>query len=84
MVLRAPNPGRAVELSGMAQTLGYSLAALGPVAVGALHDWTGGWSVPLGALLILTLPLAAVGVGAGRDRLVAPVGSSRQFVSAGS
>jgi MFS transporter, CP family, cyanate transporter len=84
MVLRAPNPGRAAELSGMAQTLGYSLAALGPVAVGALHDWSGGWTLPLGALLILTLPLAAVGVGAGRDRLVAPGGRSQEAVSARS
>jgi CP family cyanate transporter-like MFS transporter len=84
MVLRAPDPGRAAELSGMAQTLGYSLAALGPVAVGALHDWSDGWRVPLTVLLVLTVPLAAVGVGAGRDRLVAPIGNSEKFVSAAS
>ena len=74
MVLRAPDPGRAAELSGMAQTLGYSLAALGPVAVGALHDWSDGWRVPLTALLALTVPLSAVGVAAGRNL---PVGSTR-------
>ena len=84
MVLRAPDPGRAAELSGMAQTLGYSLAAFGPVAVGALHDWSNGWRVPLTVLLALTVPLAAVGVGAGRDRRVAPVGNSAKFMSATS
>ena len=84
MVLRTPDAGRAAELSGMAQTLGYSLAAFGPVAVGALHDWSNGWRVPLTVLLALTVPLAAVGVGAGRDRRVAPVGNSAKFMSATS
>jgi CP family cyanate transporter-like MFS transporter len=70
MVLRAPDPRRAAELSGMAQAIGYSIAALGPLAVGALHDWSGGWSVPLAALLVTTAPLLATGVGAGRARVV--------------
>jgi MFS transporter, CP family, cyanate transporter len=70
MVLRAPDPRRAAELSGMAQAIGYSIAALGPLAVGALHDWSGDWSLPLAALLVTTAPLLAVGVGAGRARVV--------------
>ena len=70
MVLRAPDPRRAAELSGMAQAIGYSIAALGPLAVGALHDWSGGWSLPLAALLVTTAPLLAAGVGAGRARVV--------------
>jgi MFS transporter, CP family, cyanate transporter len=70
MVLRAPDPRRAAELSGMAQAIGYSIAALGPLAVGALHDWSGDWRLPLAALLLTTAPLLAVGVGAGRARVV--------------
>ena len=50
----------------MAQAIGYVLAAIGPVAIGALHDWSGGWDVPLAVLLALTVPLAAAGVAAGR------------------
>lgn len=72
MSLRAPNPRRAAELSGMAQAIGYSLAAIGPFAIGALHDWSGDWDVPLIALLLVSLPLLAVGVAAGRAGVVQP------------
>lgn len=43
VVLRAPNPQRAAQLSGMAQGVGYTLAAFGPLAVGLLHDAMGRW-----------------------------------------
>jgi CP family cyanate transporter-like MFS transporter len=72
IVLRAPDSRRAAELSGMAQAIGYSLAAVGPLAVGALHDWSGGWDAPLAALLVTTVPLLATGVAAGRARTVRP------------
>jgi MFS transporter, CP family, cyanate transporter len=70
IVLRAPDSSRAAELSGMAQAIGYSLAAFGPLAAGALHDWSGGWDAPLVALLLATVPLLAAGVAAGRARTV--------------
>jgi CP family cyanate transporter-like MFS transporter len=66
MVLRAPDTRRAAQLSAMAQSLGYTMAAAGPFVLGALYDATGEWDPPLLALLALTLPLAAVGVAAGR------------------
>jgi CP family cyanate transporter-like MFS transporter len=72
IVLRAPDSRRTAELSGMAQAIGYSLAAVGPLAVGALHDWSGGWDAPLVALLLLTVPLLAAGIAAGRARTVRP------------
>lgn len=77
MVLRAPDSRRAAELSGMAQAIGYSLAAVGPFLVGALYDWTGNWDVPLVALLALTVPLAGVGIAAGRAETVSVRGPSR-------
>jgi CP family cyanate transporter-like MFS transporter len=58
----------------MAQTVGYLVGGLGPLAVGALHDWTGGWRVPIGALLVLHAPLLAAGVVAGRPRMVRGAG----------
>jgi MFS transporter, CP family, cyanate transporter len=76
MSLRAPNPRRAAELSGMAQAVGYSLAAIGPFAIGALHDWSGDWDVPVIALLLVTLPLLVVGVRAGRAGVVRPARSA--------
>jgi CP family cyanate transporter-like MFS transporter len=30
----------------MAQGFGYLLACVGPVALGAIHNLTGGWAVP--------------------------------------
>jgi CP family cyanate transporter-like MFS transporter len=57
MALRAPDPKRSAQLSGMAQAFGYSLTSIGPFAIGALHDWSGDREVPLAALLAVTLPL---------------------------
>jgi CP family cyanate transporter-like MFS transporter len=71
MTVRAPDSAHAAQLSGMAQCLGYMLAAAGPFAVGALHDLTDGWTVPLLVLLALMVPQAVVGALAGRDKSVA-------------
>jgi MFS transporter, CP family, cyanate transporter len=70
MVLRAPDAARGAELSGMAQAIGYSIAAVGPFAIGVLNDWSGGWDLPLAALVAVTGPLLAVGWAAGRARTV--------------
>ncbi|WP_375388800.1 CynX/NimT family MFS transporter [uncultured Amnibacterium sp.] len=47
-----------VALSGFAQGVAYGLGAIGPLAVGVLHDVSRGWTVPL--LLLLLTALAAV------------------------
>ena len=65
--LRAPDPGHAAALSGMAQSVGYLLAAGGPFLFGLLRDVTGGWKVPLALLLTVTLCLLIAGIGAARD-----------------
>lgn len=65
VVLRAPDAGRAAALSGMAQGVGYTLAAAGPVAVGAIHHLTGDWQEPILVMLGCSALLAACGVGAG-------------------
>jgi CP family cyanate transporter-like MFS transporter len=70
VVLRAPDAAHAAQLSGMAQSVGYVLAAAGPFAVGALHDATDGWTVPLVLLLALLAVQGTAGVLAGRDRVV--------------
>ncbi|GAA0946022.1 MFS transporter [Pseudonocardia zijingensis] len=70
VALRAPDAAHAAQLSGMAQSAGYVLAAAGPFAVGALRDLTGGWTVPLLVLSVLLVAQGVAGVLAGRDRHV--------------
>jgi CP family cyanate transporter-like MFS transporter len=89
-VLRADDTSHAVALSGMAQSVGYALAAVGPIAVGALHDATGGWSVPLVVLIGVAVVDLAVGLLAGSDRfvrgreLVAPRAAGQAVPAGGS
>jgi CP family cyanate transporter-like MFS transporter len=76
---RAADPAQAAALASMAQSVGYSVAAVGPVLLGILHDLTGSWTLPLLLLVALTLAQAAVGTGAGRARhlnLPAPIGDA--------
>jgi CP family cyanate transporter-like MFS transporter len=70
IVLRAPDVRRATELSGMAQSVGYAVGAVGPVAVGALHDLSGSWTVPLAVLAASTVPTLALALAASRPRFV--------------
>ncbi|QKW33666.1 MFS transporter [Actinomadura sp. NAK00032] len=68
--LRAHDAQVAAQLSGMAQGVGYVIAALGPLALGALHDATGGWSVPMAGVLAVCVAMAVPGAAAGRLRTV--------------
>lgn len=67
MGLRTHGPAQAAALSGMAQSVGYLLAAAGPPLVGLLRDLSGGWHLPLALCLALTLVIAGLGTLAGRD-----------------
>lgn len=64
--LRTKNGNDASELSGMAQSFGYLLAAVGPVLMWAIHDMTGNWTTPLFVLLIITCFIITFGTLAGR------------------
>ncbi|WP_153040218.1 MFS transporter [Actinoplanes sp. TFC3] len=68
--LRTRNHTQAAALSGMAQSVGYLVAAAGPIAVGALHDATGTWKPALVTILALELVLAGVGYFAGRNKVI--------------
>ncbi|MEU4892263.1 MFS transporter [Streptomyces sp. NPDC044780] len=70
MVLRTGDAHTSARLSGMAQTWGYLLAAAGPLVLGAVHQATGGWTVPLTLMLAVCGVLAVLGLGAGRDRKI--------------
>lgn len=68
--LRAKNAQDAAELSGMAQAVGYLLAAIGPILIGSLVDVTGTWKYSLIMLFVIMVFTGIVGFGAGRDRVV--------------
>ncbi|GAB4074923.1 CynX/NimT family MFS transporter [Barrientosiimonas marina] len=68
--IRARNGKQASVLSGMAQSFGYLLAAIGPVFMGYLYDATGSWTIPLTTMLIVTLLVIIFGSLAGRNRYV--------------
>jgi MFS transporter, CP family, cyanate transporter len=70
MVLRAHDARHAAELSGMAQTFGYAIGALGPVLIGVVHDLSGGWTLPLIVLAGLTVPELIVALGGSRPGFV--------------
>src|SRR5690625_1377155 len=70
IVLRTSDSQTATELSGMAQSVGYLLAALGPILFGGLHDLTGAWLVPILFLFVVTIVKLFAGLGAGRPQNV--------------
>jgi CP family cyanate transporter-like MFS transporter len=70
VVQRAPDLRHAAPLSGMAQCVGYLLAACGPAGLGAVHDASGGWTVPVVVLLVVLVPQVLCGLAAARDRHV--------------
>lgn len=71
IVLRSRDSHVAANLSGMAQGIGYTLASMGPLAVGVLHDWTGGWGATGWVFGVIGLGAIIAGLGAGRALYVA-------------
>jgi CP family cyanate transporter-like MFS transporter len=68
--LRSADSFTAAALAGMAQSIGYLFATLGPVVFGALHDATSGWNVPMVLLVAAAATQACCGLGAGRNLTV--------------
>ena len=68
--LRTDHHGQAAALSGMAQGVGYLLAALGPIVIGWLHDSTSSWTPSLVALLALLGVQLGAGLLASRNRTI--------------
>jgi len=58
--LRTRTPAGSAALSGFTQGVGYTLACLGPVVFGLLHEASGGWGWPF-AFLALSMALCALG-----------------------
>lgn len=65
--VRTKNAHDAGRISGMAQSIGYLLAAVGPFLFGFLHDQTNSWMPSLIFLFILTIALLVLGLKSGKD-----------------
>ncbi|TWU10057.1 putative transporter YycB [Novipirellula galeiformis] len=65
IVLRAKDSESATELSGMAQSIGYILAATGPTLFGGLFDLTGRWTYSLLFLFVIVVFKLWMGAKAG-------------------
>ncbi|SQG00091.1 cyanate transport system protein [Paucimonas lemoignei] len=66
IVLRSRDSHVASNLSGMAQGIGYTIASIGPFAVGVVHDVTGSWDSIGWIFAVLGAAATVAGLGAGR------------------
>ncbi|MEO4053786.1 MFS transporter [Solibacillus sp. CAU 1738] len=68
--LRTKTAYDAAELSGFAQSIGYLLAAIGPVAFGFIHDLTDSWFMPNVLFMIAATLLFITGMISSKNRYV--------------
>jgi CP family cyanate transporter-like MFS transporter len=66
--VRARTPEAAGRLSGMAQGVGYLIAAAGPAVAGLLHELSDGWTLPIVAVLVIAGVQLVFAALAGRER----------------
>lgn len=72
IVLRAPDALTAARLSSMAQSVGYVLAAFGPLVMGLIFTATGNPQATAVPIVLLGAGVALAAWGAGQDRLLRP------------
>jgi MFS transporter, CP family, cyanate transporter len=68
--LRTAEDLTTAKLSGMVQSAGYILAALGPLAFGISLDLFDDWNILIWFLLIMTLKFIVFGFPAGKDKKI--------------
>lgn len=68
--LRTVSYPQAAALSGMAQSVGYGLGAIGPVMFGALRDLSGDWTLPLLVTAGIMAVLCVFAVLSGRNLVI--------------
>lgn len=68
--LHTKNANDTSALSGLAQSVGYLLAAVGPTCMGKIYDMAGNWTLPLIVLFVLAVILIALGAVVGKERII--------------
>lgn len=60
--MRARTASGTAVLSGFSQSVGYALAATGPLAVGVVHEYLQDWTIPILMQLSLVVPMTVFGL----------------------
>ncbi|MFJ8001831.1 CynX/NimT family MFS transporter [Streptomyces sp. NPDC096310] len=68
--LRSRTGAGVVRLSAFAQSTGYLISIPGPMLVGVVYEYSGGWGLPIGLMAAFLVPQMVMGVVAGRDRTI--------------
>jgi CP family cyanate transporter-like MFS transporter len=68
IVWRSRDMTESRRMSALVQGGGYTVAATGPLAIGAIHDSSGGWTVPLLVILGAVVMMAVTGTPAAGGR----------------
>ncbi|AYY11569.1 MFS transporter [Actinobacteria bacterium YIM 96077] len=71
IALRSTSSQAARGVSAMVQTLGYAVAASGPLVIGALSALADGWTLPIYVLIALSVACGVLGVRAATSQPVA-------------
>ena len=74
--LRAATAGQSVALSGMAQAIGYMMAAVIPILIGFVHDLTQRWTLPLLLMIALSALQLVMGYLSGRPLTISAAAAS--------
>ncbi len=67
IVLRSKDVESTTELSGMAQSIGYLIAAIGPILIGRIFDMTNNWNIPLILLVVVASIKLFMGLAVGKQ-----------------
>ncbi|MCU5746982.1 MFS transporter [Staphylococcus sp. SQ8-PEA] len=68
--MRARTHDGSVSLSGFGQSVGYIVAAIGPLIIGVLHDMTHAWTTAIIAFLVMALGCLVFGVKAASNEVI--------------
>ena len=69
--LRSKDHHQAAALSGMVQSVGYLIAAMGPLLFGIIHDFTHNWNIVLVGLVLTGSTQVVMAWKAGKNKTVA-------------
>lgn len=67
---RSATPEDTGALSGMSQSIGYLVSAVGPIFIGLLHDAAGNWQLPLAVAAVVSVGQIGVSLVAGQPRVM--------------
>jgi CP family cyanate transporter-like MFS transporter len=69
-VLKTASVKKSSDLSGMAQSIGYILAASGPLLLGIISQQTGNWNFSIILLLLVGILVSIFGYISGKDKKI--------------